>query len=550
MLLADIGGRGVNRLEACIFLLLLGGWWAQATAAPDLIAIGARIYRDGVLPSGLPLHGERPGFSATVGAAAACVNCHRRSGLGVAEGAITAPPITARYLFPSHGEAASSGLASSRSKHRMAYDEATLAGAIRDGVGRGGRELSFLMPRFGLDDPAMAALIAYLLSLPSTPSAGVTDTTIHFATIITPDADPAARSGMLAVLEQFIADKNAFIRGGHKPLRTGERIDFRVTRAWQLHVWQLTGPPETWEAQLQRLLKAEPVFAVLSGLGGGTWTPVHRFCETEALPCLFPNVDAPVVAEQDFYSIYFSKGVLLEAELLAATLADPSQTGHRNVQPRRLVQIFRPGEAGEAAAHALRSLAPAAMERIEWVPDVAGRRSLAQILDATRPTDVLVLWLRPADLAALGSSPPQVAQIFMSGQLGGFEHAALPASWRSAVRMTYPVDLPVQRALRMRYPLAWFKVRNIPVLAERVQADTYLACGVVAQMQSDIFDDFQRDFLIERIESMLSRRQLSGYYPRLSLAPGQRFASKGGYIVTLDADSPVGVRPVSDWIVP
>jgi hypothetical protein len=122
--------------------------------------------------------------------------------------------------------------------------------------------------------------------------------------------------------------------------------------------------------------------------------------------------------------------VLLEAELLGATLADPSQIGHQNVQPWRLVQIYRPGEAGEAAAHALRALAPAAMERIEWVPDVAGRRSLAQILEATRPTDVLVLWLRPADLVALGNSPPQVAQIFVSGQLGGFEHAALPASWR------------------------------------------------------------------------------------------------------------------------
>jgi hypothetical protein len=33
---------------------------------------------------------------------------------------------------------------------------------------------------------------------------------------------------------------------------------------------------------------------VVSGLGGSNWAPVHQFCERRQLPCLFPNVDAPV----------------------------------------------------------------------------------------------------------------------------------------------------------------------------------------------------------------------------------------------------------------
>jgi hypothetical protein len=52
------------------------------------------------------------------------------------------------------------------------------------------------------------------------------------------------------------------------------------------------------------------------------------------------------------------------------------------------------------------------------------------------------------------------------------------------------------------------------------------------------------------VEVELSHRIINGYYPRLGLAPGRRFASKGGYVVHF-ADGP-GKRLVADsvWIVP
>lgn len=65
---------------------------------------------------------------------------------------------------------------------------------------------------------------------------------------------------------------------------------------------------------------------------------------------------------------------------------------------------------------------------------------------------------------------------------------------------------------------------------QKVQADTYLACGLVSETINHIVDAFVRDYLIERVEMALDHRVLTGYYPRLTLAPGQRFASKGGYI--------------------
>ena len=63
-------------------------------------------------------------------------------------------------------------------------------------------------------------------------------------------------------------------------------------------------------------------------------------------------------------------------------------------------------------------------------------------------------------------------------------------------------------------------------------------------------DTFVPDYLVERIEAMLEHRIITGYYPRLALAPGQRFASKGGYIVHFS--EPTGTKLVADgdWVVP
>jgi hypothetical protein len=65
-----------------------------------------------------------------------------------------------------------------------------------------------------------------------------------------------------------------------------------------------------------------------------------------------------------------------------------------------------------------------------------------------------------------------------------------------------------------------------------------------------MLDSFVRDYLVERVEVLLSHRQVNGYYPRLGLAPGQRFASKGGYVVRFAGPEGARVVPEGDWLVP
>ncbi len=49
---------------------------------------------------------------------------------------------------------------------------------------------------------------------------------------------------------------------------------------------------------------------------------------------------------------------------------------------------------------------------------------------------------------------------------------------------------------------------------------------------------------------MLSHRLVNGYYPRLSLAAGQRFASKGGYLVKFINPTGPQIAADTDWVVP
>jgi hypothetical protein len=58
----------------------------------------------GVLPSGEAVRAVRESGASIQGVDAACVNCHRRSGLGSSEGRITIPPITGQYLFAPRGK--------------------------------------------------------------------------------------------------------------------------------------------------------------------------------------------------------------------------------------------------------------------------------------------------------------------------------------------------------------------------------------------------------------------------------------------------------------
>jgi hypothetical protein len=534
--------------------------WAVGDAAPK--AVGQSIYLSGLMGSGAPLETTRGESKVrTQSTETACVRCHRRSGLGVsnasgAKASVIIPPITGQYLFherkPNFDEPPLPYAENARA-NRAGYTDATLARAIRQGIDPDGKPLGYLMPRFDLSGPDMASLIAYLKSLDRTNIPGVTDKVLHFATIITSDADPVKRRGMLDVMEHYFADKNTFPFPPSPPMRSSghtlySKSMYMAQRRWQLHVWQLTGPAATWTQQLDRHFAEEPVMAAVSGLGGSNWAPVHQFCERAHLPCLFPNAEVPVVADQDFYTLYFSRGVLLEADLIADRMRQPA-AGHPVMS---VLQIYRAGDSGEAAARTLTAaLKPQGIEvRSQVLAAGSGGEDLAAALRGAAAADTLVLWLRAADIAALGEPPAAPGTVYVSGLMGGEEHTPLPAGWRDRTRIAYPFDLPDRSRIRVDFPLKWFSIRHIPLVAEQVQLDTYLACGMLAELLGHMGDIFVPELLIERAETMIEHRVMTGPYPHWTLAEGQRFASRGGYIVQFAGADGTKLIADRDWTVP
>ena len=510
---------------------------------------GEAIYLRGVLGSGAALQGTRSGGLTIQGVKAACVNCHRRSGLGATEGSVTIPPITGEYLYHERASPSSNEhplmYVENAHGNRDPYTDATLARAIRAGLNSQGQPLSVLMPRFDLGDADMSAVIDYLKGLDRRHVLGCVgyqscrfSDHCHF-----PMRTRRSTKASSKVLNQYFADKNLFPfapQSAHAgpPARpfTGKSM-YVANRRWQLHVWELSGPAATWKAQLEQDFAREPVMAVIprgwvARIGPPCTISVSgNMCRA----CFHGTFDAPSIPDTgDFYTVYLSRGVLLEAGLIADEL---SGTGDARAI-RTVRQVYRRGDSGEAAAWSLAAALQAHGITVldEKLPPVGKPgETLAQALKSG-PADAWVLWLRPADLATLGAPPAEPSRLFVSGLLGGLEQAPAAGGVRggSGRRLTYPVDLPDKRVVRVDYPLGWFRLRHVEVVDARVQSDTYLACGILAETLHHMADIISPEYLVEQLQETLEHRILqTGYYPRLSLAPGQTVGSKGAYWVRL-----------------
>jgi hypothetical protein len=473
------------------------------------VEAGLRIYRDGILPSGEPMTALVAGDVPVIGTQFSCESCHGRSGMGTAEGAYVVPPVAAQFLF-----------VESPQPKRPAYNTDSLARVLRDGVTPSGRALSpELMPRYRLADDDVAALTAYLATLSAGNSPGVNDKVIRFATVVTEDVDPMEREAVLAVLNKFAEEINRQTRAESERWDRGYTPESRlptVFREWLIEEWTLSGPPESWNEQLESYYQQQPIFAMLGGLGTGSWRPVSDFCERQEIPCLFPGTDSPLARDGDFYTQYFSRGLVLEADLIAAHLA---------AQPvQRVIQIYCDPELALAVTALRHSLAQVGTEEETITHDC--REPLPRL--ATRDETATVLWLRNDQLTGLPAGRKDISSTLLES-----DPSELLLTAKGPILMAHPYLLPGKTDPAMRRFELWAKTRGIDITTPRQQAQAFFTCLALRHALKHMGRFFVRDYVLDTLDHAQNLVAYLPFYPRATLGPGQRFLSKGGYVLPI-----------------
>jgi len=527
-----------------------------AQAAPP--SAGARMYREGRLPSGAPLEGTVKGDTPVPAQGMTCAHCHMRSGLGSVEGRVYTPPVSGPRLFQPAYKAFPRVTGADRERLglrgqplRPAYTDASLARALRTGLDPTSRAFSDIMPRYDMKDADMAILVRYLRTLSAQASPGVDGSTVRFATVIGEEVSLADRDAMLKPLTSYVAFHNGLSRGfGHRMYRTpaGREI-IQDHRTFTLATWILKGPRATWRRQLEVRYRKEPLFALLGGISYGSWQPVHDFCEARQIPCLLPLTDFPVVSDRDWYTLYFSRGLRQEGEAAARFLAG----GPASAAGTQVIQVVQ-GEAGQALAEGFQSIwrelrRPEA--KVVRVPDLPALSPdfLRPLLAQGQP-QVLLLWVGPEVLHALAPAlAPEVEarapglSLVASSSLLKERLSELPDALRVVTYVTHPYRHPDDEARTLR--------NTVPSLAAqgddgRIASRMYSLVQVLSKALMDLEGGLTRDHLLDRVDMLPD--QVLPDFERLGFGPGQRYASKGCYIMQLTPGADPKLVKRSDWV--
>lgn len=244
---------------------------------------------------------------------------------------------------------------------------------------------------------------------------------------------------------------------------------------------------------------------------------------------------------------------------------------------------------------------------------ISDSRDLRAAISDAGQYDAIVLWLNREEILALNGEPAFGKLTVFSGILGGAENLPVSSAWRAQARMVFPYELPSRRGANLAYFRSWLNSRGIELIDESMQSEVYFAASYLRDTLGEMLNNFHRDYLLERADSQLSlwqsrkaideslqRQNLrqrfvhyiestsspassnddavnnpttassaarqarvtaadnlaartgSTVYPSLSLGPGQRFASKGAYIVRFvgESDATIHLEADGPWRIP
>ena len=572
--------RTVKSLMFCGVAALMCIFWLDSAVAGEQVHTipglsreealrqGETIYRKGELPSGKPLMALVQGDTTVEGTMFSCMSCHMRGGFGSFEGQVLTTPTTGKYLYQPVYALRQLTAAEKETipqyfrpqfeapPKRPAYTDETLAVALRDGIDPAGRIFNYVMPRYLLSDRDMAILILYLKALSFEPSPGVTESTVRFATIVTDDVSPEERDALFTTLENYARGRNIMADASETRSKRGFSamlMDFANRRKVSIARWELKGPPATWHRQLEEYYQREPVFAFLGGMTHGDWKPVHEFSEQRHIPCIFPITDFPVISDTDWYTLYFSKGLYQEGEAVARFLERSSNLP----QDKSIVQIFRDSREGRMLSEGFqktwRDLGhQPPINRMLREGETITNEFLQQITDTNKPY-VFLFWLGsesfPA-LEAIAASANKPEAVYVSASQLNHSLGSLPEKAREFTYITYPYAFQPEMGLPSADPAKGPRNKKGRAGANpKISSATWSLWLVLNDALMMLGTNFYRDNFLDKFDMLPDKSPPYTDYERLSFGPGQRYASKGCYIVQLTGGANPRFIRKSDWVI-
>ena len=494
---------------------------------------GRNIYQNGILPNGENVTAIVAGDVPINGSQFNCESCHGRSGMGAIEGNYVVPPITGDFLFTQKYQT-----------KKPNYTVEKLKKALVDGIDSTGKALDILMPRYILSDNNVDALASYLKSLSSRIQPGLYDTSIHLSTVVTEDIDQSARKAVLDVLQQFASEKDRQTRLESKRPNRGNRPEVRLPtlfRSWKLDVWTLKGDRDTWQSQLQNFYDKSPVFAMIGGLSSGSWDPIGQFCEKNKLPCLFPTTKLANSLPNDWYSIHFSKGIELEANILAKHLVKK--------QSQHVIQVYCSEIASKAASvlstHLAKNKIMVNHLKFDCADNMPNEKLQAYLSD--KPSSSVILWLEKKQLLVINNLQ-KTHKLYLSSVLLNSDLDNLSGLAPDSVFVTYLYRLPGKRDSAMTRFIVWAKLRGIAITHPKLQSEAFFAIFAASDSLEHIRRFRIQDYLLEMLDHSEGLPLYLPRYSRATLGPGQRFLSKGGYVLPL-INGKADIKS-AEWIQP
>lgn len=445
-----------------------------------------------------------------------CANCHGLRGEGSREGGLQPPPLTWITLTAPARSALTD-------RQRLAYDETTLARAIRFGLDPAGRQMHPGMPQYRLGPEQMNDLLAYLKKLGTEADAepGVNDAAIKVGAAL-PLTGPLAGIGadVKATLAAYFAEVNA--RGGI----FGRRFELVTADSRGEAVGALDAT--------RQLVEREEVFALIASAITPDSDATQEWLRRAEVPLIGPLTPTPrLLAAPNPYVFYLVPTLAGQASSLLEFISPPAP---RHGAATRLAILSTAGTFDDESMNSLRAQAKSRGVEIASQQNYRGEdRPPLELPDASQP-DYVLFFGGAEDFVALAREIERRhwrSELLSSAALIGRAAFTLPPDVARRTYLSSPVS-PSNQAEFSEF-LALVRKTGADSRNAALPAIAFAAAKTLVEGTKLSGRQLTRAALINALERL--RDFQTGVIPPISFTPNRRVGVTGSYIVGIDPDN-------------